>query len=163
MPADSGDYRGLLRYRHSKTLSDLKDALAERSKSGSVYDAWMKELSDEIQHAARAYGEYICTEAFLNGNNRKEDGGIMHATGELYLLHVIKSNAAWFMLNGVDQELLRGIFVKYNDSVRRFDHHAETWVEAFMIPEGLIHAPIARDWCKYNEYDNFGEVIRCKY
>jgi acyl-CoA oxidase len=30
--------------------------------------------------------------------------------------------------------------------------------DAFAITDTMLSAPIARDWVKYNEYDNQGEV-----
>ena len=32
-------------------------------------------------------------------------------------------------------------------------------VDSFGIPAHMRHAPIAGDWEKYNETDNFGEII----
>lgn len=56
------------------------------------------------------------------------------------------------------------ILEAFSSTVRKFEESAEAWIEAFMIPEGMIYAPIARDWVKYNDVDNFGQVIdRSKY
>ena len=32
-------------------------------------------------------------------------------------------------------------------------------IDSFGIPEHMRHAPIAGDWEKYNETDNFGELL----
>jgi acyl-CoA oxidase len=37
--------------------------------------------------------------------------------------------------------------------------HAISLVDAFGIPEHMRYAPIAGDWKKYNETDNFGELL----
>jgi hypothetical protein len=37
--------------------------------------------------------------------------------------------------------------------------HALALVDSFGIPPHMRHAPIAGDWEKYNETDNFGELI----
>lgn len=158
-PSDPLDYRGFIRYRHTKTLSDLQEAFGRKAQEKGIFDAWMGELSDEIQLAARAYGEYICAEAIVLPKD-----AIIKDTAELFMLNIIKTDAAWFLLSEtLTREQIQVINARWTAAVHAFDQHAETWVEAFMIPEGLVHAPIARDWTKYNEHDNFGEVIKSKY
>ena len=36
--------------------------------------------------------------------------------------------------------------------------HALSLIETFDLPEDLLAAPIARDWVKFNEGDNQGEL-----
>ena len=157
------DLVGLIRYRHTKTLGDLHKAFGGKAKETGIFEAWMGSLSDEIQHAARAYGEHICTEAIIQSMQSAQEG-IIKDTADLFMLTVIKDNLAWFLLDGsISHEQGRKFIQMWASAVHGFDAHAQTWIEAFMIPEGLVHAPIARDWCKYNEHDNFGEVIKSKY
>jgi len=48
------------------------------------------------------------------------------------------------------------------DAVRALAPDALGIMEAFAIPDVLLHAPIALDWQLYNESDNKGEVYNLK-
>ena len=151
-----------LSYRFLISLKILAKRLGEEtSKNGTnLFDAWMSKLSDEIQLTSRCYGEMICVNSICEGRKSNFSMDIIKDTARLYALTILKDNLAWNMMNELlTKEQASMVAKAWSLAVSEFDQLAETWIEAFMIPEELIHAPIARDWVRYNQYDNFGEVI----
>lgn len=53
----------LVRHRQAKLLAELASMMAHER--DNVYGAWMHRHSDLIQACARAFGERICWEAFM--------------------------------------------------------------------------------------------------
>lgn len=54
----------LIHHRQAKTLLSLAEAMSHLRKD-DIYEAWMQRHADLIQHVARAWGERICWDAFL--------------------------------------------------------------------------------------------------
>jgi hypothetical protein len=46
------------------------------------------------------------------------------------------------------------------DSDEGLGNDALNLINSFGIPEHVISAPIAKDWVKYNETDNQGELVK---
>jgi acyl-CoA oxidase len=95
-----------------------------------------------------------------------KDAQIIRDTSRLYALSMLKADLAWLLCRHIVDSTTEAqtIWHAWDEAVRSFDEHAQMWVEAFMIPDELIHAPIARDWIEYNKHDNCGEVwTKSKY
>src|SRR5205823_4899791 len=121
---------------------------------------WMSKLSDEIQLTSRCYGEMICINSICEDRESNFPKVIVRDTARLYALTILKDNLAWNMLNELLTKEQASIVIRtWGQVVGEFDQWANKWIEAFMVPERIIHAPIARDWVRYNQLDNFGEVI----
>ena len=128
--------------------------------NGNLFDVWMCKLSDEIQLTSRSYGEMICLNGVFNERKYIVSLEIVRDTARLYALTILKDNLAWLILHELlTREQAYIVMREWNLAVRGFDQWATIWIEAFMIPDQLIHAPIARDWIRYNQHNNFGEVI----
>jgi hypothetical protein len=56
----------LMRHRSAQSLMELGQKFQQLKAQHGLFDAWMLKLSDEVQHAARAYGEALCLQALLN-------------------------------------------------------------------------------------------------
>jgi acyl-CoA oxidase len=150
----------LLNVKFVTSLNVLSAQLKEKvaKSKGNLFDPWMGQLSDEIQLTSRSYGEVISLKIILATKSPQLE--IIQDTARLYALTILKDNLAWLILHDVlskEQSLM--VLEGWNKAVRGFGRSADTWVEAFMIPDQLIHAPIARNWVKYNQYDNLGEVL----
>jgi len=85
----------------------------------------------------------------------------------LFAVDVVNNEIGWFLTNGVvtlDQgarlpETLRELCGKGKSGIATWAIHL---VNAFSVPDHLL-PPAARDWVKYNEVNNEGELRNISY
>lgn len=132
---------------------------AGRSK---LFETWMYDSSDLIQHAARSYGERLVSEVCLDVTKKSDEGlhEILGKLHKLYLVNIIEQNLGWF----VSKRLIPTWAAKKVPEVaaqlcKELGPQSLAITDAFALTDDMISAPIALDWIKYNEVDNQGELI----
>lgn len=125
------------------------------------FDTWMHKEQDLVQAAARAYGERFISECFGNAINKADPGlqGILGKLHHLYQVSVIKKDLGYFTTSGLmSTSTGANVGRVAADLCREVSPQALALCDAFGFTEKMLNAPIARDWIKYNEVDNKGEI-----
>ena len=153
----------LLKVRESQLLSKLAVRLNQNKKKGkSLFEVWMYEESDLIQGLAQAYSERVIFEACVDTVNSCEDSLKPILTQLLLLTAIdwIEKDLGWFMSQKVITSRLGTKVPEYGRKLCvQIAPSAIQLIDAFGIPEHMRHAPISGDWIKYNQTDNFGELL----
>lgn len=129
----------------------------------------MKEESDLIQQLSRTYGEFFSLEEFIrNINNTKLSSATRKALKDLcevYMLSTLEADLGYLLTNEfMIPSAGRQLSELLNHKVELVGQQALTYTEGFGIPDGLLLAPIAQDWERYNESDFKGEFpLKSKY
>ena len=153
----------ILKAREGHLLTELALTLNLKKKEGkSLFEAWMFEESDTIQGLSQAYADRVVFGASLKVL-KTCDPLLKPILEKLFLLaacECIARDLGWFVTNKV---LTKNMGKKLPQLIRllcsELSPHAIALVDSFGIPAHMRHAPIAGDWEKYNETDNFGELI----
>lgn len=146
--------------RENMLFMELGKKTMKAGKEGA-FNTWMFNESDLIQHAAWAYGERLIGEQFGEAIKKADDSlkPVLQQLRNLYYVDIIEKKLGWFLLSGlVSPEVAKTANATAAQLCKDISPQALPLVEAFAIPDNVLSAPIARDWVKYNEYDNQGEV-----
>ncbi|MCH2022628.1 MAG: acyl-CoA dehydrogenase family protein [Saprospiraceae bacterium] len=153
----------LLKIRESHSLSKLAILLNKSKKKGkNLYDTWMYEASDLIQRLAQAYSERVIFEACLDVLNACEPElkPILSTIFSLSAIDWIERDLGWFLSESViSPRLAKKVPEQSIKLCKKLAPNAIRLIDSFGIPLHMRHAPIAGDWKKYNETDNFGELL----
>ncbi len=153
----------LLKLLESKRLATLAMTLKTSKQNGqSLFDTWMFNASDEVQGLAQAYADRVVVETNLNALVHC-DTTLKPVLKDLYnlaALELIQRDLATFITEGI---LSKSAALKLRDAktalCKKIAPDALSLIDAFGIPLHMRHAPIAKDWKKYNTTDNFGELL----
>jgi len=150
----------LVAQREQVLFKQLGKAMMAAGKS-KMFDTWMFESSDLIQHAARGYGERLVsdrvTEARSNADPSIEP--MLAQLQRLYIVNILVRNTGWFILNDVISiETAKQISEVNSELCKAISPQALALSDAFGLTDDMISAPIALDWVQYNAYDNQGEL-----
>ena len=153
----------LLKVRESQLLSELALSLNQSKKKGkSLFEVWMYEESDLIQGLAQAHSERVIFEACVDTLGSCEES-LKPILNQLFILTAIdwiEKDLGWFVSQKVISSRLGQKVPEYGRMLcAQIAPSAIPLIDAFGIPEHMRHAPIAGDWKKYNQTDNFGELI----
>jgi acyl-CoA oxidase len=153
----------ILKARESHLLSELALSLHSKKKQGkSLFDAWMFEESDTIQALSQAYSDHVVYTASLKAL-KSCDNALKPMLEKLFLLSAcdwISQDLGWLLTNKIISHKTGSALPIYVRSLcAELGPHALSLIDSFGIPEHMRHAPIAGDWAKYNETDNFGELL----
>ncbi|KAL1406463.1 hypothetical protein Q8F55_008162 [Vanrija albida] len=160
--------RDIIRAWSAKAAKDLADNLAAKvGKQGRpLFDVWMHDESETIQRVSRAYGERLCMDELVGQIVKTNDAGTRNILTKIARVHglaVIERELGWLVTNGlIPPKLGATVEGRLSADVAILAPDAIPLVDAFDIPEGLLYAPIAIDWERYNEYDNHGELVTAK-
>eukprot|EP01094_Clydonella_sp_ATCC50884_P020370 TRINITY_DN4221_c1_g1_i1.p1 TRINITY_DN4221_c1_g1~~TRINITY_DN4221_c1_g1_i1.p1 ORF type:complete len:617 (-),score=245.63 TRINITY_DN4221_c1_g1_i1:620-2224(-) len=163
----AGDLRALLhllRVREGRSLMLLGTGMqAGMSEGSSLFDVWMKQQSDSIQHASRSFGERLMTEQFIGAIDRLPTASptrrVLSDLCHLHVLTCIERDIAWFVGQGLlEPSFCNTVPEESRKLCDKVSPHSLALVQSFGIPDHLVMAPIAFDWEKFNVGDNFGEV-----
>ena len=93
----------LLRRREARTLAALSAAMATKLGAGAeLFDVWMRQESDAVQAAAAAYGERVVFDCFAAASEQPQRAAAaMRPLVELYGVHAVERDLAWFLAEGV--------------------------------------------------------------
>ena len=153
----------ILKARESHLLSDLALRLHSKKKQGkSLYEAWMFEESDTIQSLSQAFADRVVYAACIEAL-KTCDIALKPILEKLFLLSAcdwILQDLGWLVTNKIISNKIGRALPEYVQSLcAELGPHALSLIDSFGIPEHMRHAPIAGDWEKYNETDNFGELL----
>lgn len=153
-------YKKLFTLRKNKLMWKLSVKMQSAKVMGhSVFDEWMLKQGELVQHVAEAYGDCMLLDAFIDVADRVKDEKLDHLL-HLYALTTLQQNGRWYLQEKVIRaSWSRKIDGKIDLYTGKVAGSTNYFLDAFDIPEHMIHAPIAKDWQKYNETDNQGEVM----
>jgi len=160
----------LFRRREHLMLVQLQGVMDRDMKLGgyTLFETWQMRVSDQVQALAKAYVERVCLEQFLSeAQKNPKISTILQRLAVLFAVDAINTEIGWFLTNQVISleqgarvpETLRELCGKGRFGLAPYAMHL---VDAFQVPEHLL-PPAARDWVKYNEVDNEGELKGFKY
>lgn len=137
------------------------------SKDKDIFNIWMMNQSDTIQHLAKAYGESIVIQQFIKQINDCDNIHIKNVLNELFLLYSysrIKEDTQFFLINNfISKNKFKEINTKINQLNKSLGKKSLDLVDSFGIPEWMIHAPMANNWEEYNKHQNNGELKNKSY
>lgn len=126
-----------------------------------IFDAWMYECSDLVQHAARAYGERLVSErcSAAIGSADESIAPMLTQLQKLFAVNILSRNLGWFITNGaISVETGKQVAHKSSELCKVIGPQALALTDAFGVTDNMLSAPIGLDWIEYNEYDNQGEL-----
>jgi len=154
----------LFTIKETTLFTNLSTNMAIKAPKAGVFQVWMKEESDLVQGAARAFGERLILDQFIRKVEQETNSGVksvLHLLLALYGWSRIEADLGWFL----SEEKLSP---QEGKRVREFSTNLCTKlgpqivdiVNAFGFPDHALQAPVAMDWVKYNSVDNRGELDR---
>jgi len=157
----SVDYlHGLMKKREDILFMELGMKMASAGKS-KLFETWMFDSSDLVQHAARAYGERLTSEVCTDTRNTADTSvqEILEKLHHLYLITIIERNLGWFMSKRlIPVWASKRVNTVAADLCKEISPQSLALSDAFDLTDDMLSAPIALDWIKYNEFDNQGEL-----
>jgi len=157
----SVDYlHGLMKKREDILFMELGMKMASAGKS-KLFETWMFDSSDLVQHAARAYGERLTSEVCTDTRNTADTSvqEILEKLHHLYLITIIERNLGWFMSKRlIPVWASKHVNTVAADLCKELSPQSLALSDAFDLTDDMLSAPIALDWIKYNEFDNQGEL-----
>lgn len=151
----------LLQKREDKLFMSLGAGLKKAGKEG-LFNTWMYDESDLIQHAAKAFGERLVSDQFLEVSSKADANLqlVLKQLHKLYVVDVLERNLGWYLLSETlsvqDGSAVNAAAAKL---CKDLAPQALPLVESFAITDTMLSAPIALDWVQYNTFDNQGEVM----
>ena len=152
----------LIKIKEKMTVTDLQNAIKSHLKAKkSFFEIWSKLESEKIQLLARAYGERLCAEQALRALSERPDlDRLLNPVVSLYLLDLVKSDLAWYLLRGVlSTTAARGVVEGWSQAVKRVGVVVMEVIEGFGIPEEVVFAPAAKDLQHFYSSRNNGEHL----
>jgi len=120
----------------------------------------MKQESDLIQATARAHGERICMEQFVEQVHKFKGrtAALLTVLCRAYGLICIENALAWYLTSQlISLENGKNVPIFIRKICTDLAPAALDIVDALGVPQRLCFAPIAGDWDTYNKVDNRGE------
>ena len=152
----------LLQTRYAKLHNALFGKLMVLDPSG-VFDVWMKQESDLVQATSESFGEYFVYQQTLSTLERMQSPRAKQAVTNLALLYAldcVRSNLAWYLCEELIQtRTAERLHEQIDQLCRSLVPDIPVLLNAFEIPADLMQTPIAKDWIKFNERKNEGEVL----
>jgi acyl-CoA oxidase len=147
---ESPDYLlSLLRERERNLVLELRRAMREGGKEGTMFDAW-NELVSEAVELATLHVRRTALESFNDYLDRVTDAQARDVLNRLFRLLCLKEvaeNMSSLLLQGtIDGVLARAVSAERNALAGSLFADAQLLREAFGIPDTLLGAPIARDY-----------------
>ena len=153
----------LLEVREAFLLNELALRLHTAKQEGvPLFETWMQEESDLIQHLAHAFGERVVNEQMLLAIAQADDTlkADLEALRSLYCTSKLETWMGWYLSEGLlTPSAAHVVYANSQGLCRDLGSRAVELVDGFGIPEHMIHAPIAKDWIRYNETDVQGELV----
>lgn len=144
----------LLKTRRDRLLFQLAMTMqkAKWKSKDEVFKAWMQSESSTIQLLAKSWGECFAYEEFMYiVDNKTSDDPVLKNLLLLFGLHCIQQNGSWFLKeNVISSRLYRKLEDKVSELACEITPSVSFLIDAFNIPESMIHAPIAKDYLKYH-------------
>ncbi|KAI9149837.1 hypothetical protein H9P43_010016 [Blastocladiella emersonii ATCC 22665] len=157
----------LLRTFEQALLRELATSMEVQTKKQGkrVFDVWMGTESDRIQALARAFGERMSADAFVEAiaaakaKGDAEAAATLRQVFDLYLLHVVNQQLAHYLVRGILTPAQgQTIQARLHAAVKVVAAYALPLVSSLGLDGEMVRAPIAGDWLKFNSFDNQGET-----
>jgi len=148
-----------VRYLH--LLVNLAREMKAAKDNGNIYSKWMYQSNYDIQKLGEIYGKYESIKCFMNilQNCPEDERELFQKMYRLYILNDLFENGEEWVREGfLKRTQLTSIYNERNSLISVLSEHSEDMINAFDIPEHMIHAPIAKDYLEYNSYQNNGEI-----
>lgn len=151
----------LFKARENFLLNELAGQMYIANKKGvSVFEAWMKQESDNVQALATAWGENVTLEQFDKAISQASESlqSTLRKLFNLYALDRALADGVFFLENGfINAEQSHKMSAELRRLCDQLGNDALELTKGFGIPDHMHHAPIAHDWVKYNQTENRGE------
>jgi acyl-CoA oxidase len=124
----------------------LKAAGSDKEKQAELFNRYQNDLIN----AARAHTELIMWEAFTSALKTIKDADsikILTWLRDLYGFTLLEENLSWYLINGRLSGARAEAITEYIDSrlLPRLRPHAESLVDAFLLPPELVRTTLAQD------------------
>lgn len=134
-----------------------------QNKKSGRFTAWMEKCQNEVQQAARGYGEHlVANDAWLRIQEceNSEVKTILTEMLELYMIDAIRSNAGEYLKLGLlDQSGMVTLDKAFNARCASIGRNSVNLTDAFGFSDQMLATPCSMDWIDYNSVDNQGEVV----
>jgi len=122
----------------------------------------MREVSDNMQDLAMAYGERNTIEACLLDLSKMKNAAnikVMTAVYRLFALECIRRDLGFYMVEkAISQDAAKNTTASFHNLVNFVADNVDGLVSSLNVPEHALYVPIAEDYEKYYSKPNFGEV-----
>jgi len=145
---DTDSQRQLLTDRVETMVAEVAGHLKDAKKlSPEESAALFNRHQNDLILAARAHAELLQWEAFTDALEAADPANrrVLTWLRDLFGLGLIEANAGWYLMNGKLSGARAKAITEYIDGrlLPRLRRHAVALVDAFLIPDELIGAPIA--------------------
>ena len=170
---DTAQLLDLLIGREQFLFAQLAQSMARKvgGEHQLLFDVWMLDESDAVQACARALGERVCMERFVQGVHDYRSRYSSYTTADaldllcaLYGLSRLEADVSTFQaaqLLTVEQGVQ--VVERSRELCRALGPVSMSLVSAFGIPDHLNTAPIVHDWIAFNKGDNKGQIVGVQY
>lgn len=158
--SDTSYLHSILDAREKLLFMDLAKAMKGTNKE-SRFDVWMLKKQDIVQKAGKAYGDLLVSEKFSSHMKTADQNlkPVLEKIYHLYLTTIINEDIGYFLVNGlISTSTAAKLPSTINQLVKDIAPDCLALADSFGFTEEMISAPIARDWVKYNAFDNQGEM-----
>lgn len=157
----------LFKARENFLLNELAGRMFVANKKGvAVFEAWMKQESDNVQALATAWGENVALQQFDKAISSASETlrPALKQLFNLYALDRVLADGVFYLENGfINAEQSKNMSAELRRLCDQLGNDALELTKGFGIPDHMHHAPIAHDWVKYNETENNGEFENQSY
>ena len=155
--------QSVLLAREARAMTTLAKAMGKAgSTSAEIFDTWMHQESDAVQHCTLSFGEREVFEAGVRALAHTSPAlrALLAQVLTLYAVTKIEADLGWFMCEGVlSVEVGREVAPVGRQLCAALAGRWREIVAGFGIPSYLVSAPAAGDWQRFNAVDSKGEVL----
>ncbi len=156
---------GLLERREQLLKTNLALRMQKANWGGkeAVFKTWMVDESTTVQALGKAYGERYAIAAFRDIIDSPDfEDPVVEKLALLFAYQCIQDDIGFFLCEGfISRSQAKGLQKQMTKISADLCPFISYLIDAFAIPEHLVHAPIARDYISFNhlENDNRGETF----
>lgn len=78
-----------------------------------------------------------------------------------FLLHLVQSSLTFYLTAQLlTPSAATELSQVFNNQIKEVAKFAMPLVESLGVEDGMVRAPIAKDWAEYNKGDNQGELLK---
>jgi len=138
--------------------------MAALTKQGkSTYQIMMREVSNNIQDLAMAYGERNTLEqclVLISKLKNAENVKVMTIVYRLFAVDTIKQNLGFYLVNkAVGREAASALTGTQHQLVKDVAANVVGLMNSLNVPLDQLYVPIAQDYEKYYSAPNYGEIV----
>ncbi|NND01594.1 MAG: acyl-CoA oxidase [Acidimicrobiia bacterium] len=138
----------IFRWRSDHHVSALAARIKKRLDGGMESAEAFTAVQDHVLATARTHIEYLVLDRFaaaIATNENEDEREVLNLLCDLWVLTRIEHNRGWFLehgrLSAGASKEIRKLAIRLSGEVRE---QARPLVDAFLIPDGVLAAPIAR-------------------